>query len=209
MEAQALSGVSNPVDPPAGLTQHLFDMRPATQFIPNESGWFTGGRTYLGANPEFGAYINYYLKGALTDDVRITITDTAGKVVRELTGSKAAGLNRVVWDLRTAPAAPATIGFYFQPELTNLGPFVLPGDYRVKLSAGGVEQTRARSTHAQYANDRHARDLGPTRRARRAYPSNSQYRSHSRRSQRSALASCGLCRRAGREFSICRCQTHL
>jgi photosystem II stability/assembly factor-like uncharacterized protein len=121
---------------------HLFEMRPATQFIPNESGWFTGGRTYLGANPEFGAYINYYLSSALKDDVKITISDAAGKVLRELTGSREAGLHRVVWDLRTTPSAPATVGFYFQPELTNLGPFVLPGEYRVKLSAGGVEQTR-------------------------------------------------------------------
>lgn len=121
---------------------HLFDMRPATQFIPNESGWFMGGREYTAPNPEFGAYINYYLKAAQKDDVKITISDAAGKVVRELAGPKEAGLHRVAWDLRTTPAAPATIGFYFQPDITNLGGFVLPGEYQVKLSAAGQEQTK-------------------------------------------------------------------
>src|SRR5262249_38153352 len=116
-------------------TAHLFDIRPSTEFIPNESGWFMGGREFAAPNPEFGAYINYYLKAAVKDDVKITISDAAGKVVRELSGPKEAGLQRVAWDLRTTPAAPATIGFYFQPELTNLGAFVLPGEYRVKISA--------------------------------------------------------------------------
>jgi hypothetical protein len=113
----------------------LFDIRPATQFIPNESSWFKGGRDFLGANPAFGAYINYYLKASAKEDIKITITDAAGKVVRELTGPKEAGLNRVLWDLRTTPAGPSTIGFYFQTDITNLGAFVLPGEYRVKLRA--------------------------------------------------------------------------
>jgi photosystem II stability/assembly factor-like uncharacterized protein len=120
----------------------LFDIRPATQFIPNESSWFKGGRDFLGANPDFGAYINYYLKAPAKEDVKITITDSAGKVVRELTGSKEAGLHRVLWDLRTTPAGPTTIGFYFQPEIVNLGAFVLPGEYRVKLSGAGADQTK-------------------------------------------------------------------
>jgi len=120
----------------------LFDIRPATQFIPNESSWFKGGRDFLGANPALGAYINYYLKAAVKEDVKITITDAAGRVVRELTGPKEAGLHRVLWDLRTTPAGPATIGFYFQTDITNLGAFVLPGEYRVKLSGAGPDQTK-------------------------------------------------------------------
>jgi len=121
----------------------LFDIRPATQFIPNESSWFKGGRDFLGANPALGAYINYYLKAAVKEDVKITITDAAGKVVRELTGPKEAGLHRVLWDLRTTPAGPATIGFYFQTDISNLGAFVMPGEYRVKLSGAGPDQTKA------------------------------------------------------------------
>jgi hypothetical protein len=120
----------------------LFDIRPTTQFIPNESSWFKGGRDFLGANPAFGAYINYYLKAAAKEDLKITITDVAGKVVRELAGPKEAGLHRVLWDLRTTPAGPPTIGFYFQTDITNLGAFVLPGEYRIKLSGAGADQTK-------------------------------------------------------------------
>jgi len=121
---------------------YLFDIRSATQFIPNENGWFLGGRDFRASNPEFGAYINYYLKSAVKDDVKITISDTGGKVIRELKGPKDAGIHRVVWDLRTEPSGPASTGLAEALVLTNLGPFALPGEYRVKISAGDQEQTK-------------------------------------------------------------------
>ena len=37
--------------------------------------------------------------------MRITITDVTGREIRALDGTKNAGLNRVQWDLRAAPAA--------------------------------------------------------------------------------------------------------
>ena len=43
--------------------------------------------------------ISYYLKAAAGDDVKITIADAAGKVIRNLDGTKKAGINRVLWDL--------------------------------------------------------------------------------------------------------------
>ncbi len=119
-----------------GSASHLFDMRPATQFIPNESAWFIGGREFTAPNPPLGAYINYYLGSPLKDPAKITITDSSGKTVRELEGPKEAGLHRVVWDLRTAPVAPSEPGFYGNVDFTNAGPFVLPGEYMVKFSAG-------------------------------------------------------------------------
>ena len=121
---------------------HLFDIRQATQFIPNENGWFMGGRDFRAPNPEFGAYVNYYLKSAVKDDVKITISDAAGKVIRELPGPKEAGLHRVVWDLRAEPSGAAASGLAGALVLTNLGPFVLPGNYQVKVSAAGQEQTK-------------------------------------------------------------------
>lgn len=121
---------------------HLFDVRPATQLVPNENGWFIGGRTYRGRNPELGAYINYYLKAAVADDVEITISDAAGTVVRRLEGPKEAGLQRVVWDLRAEPFGTASIGLAGAPNRTDLGPFVVPGEYRVSLAAGEQEQTQ-------------------------------------------------------------------
>ena len=57
----------------------------------------------MGENPPYGAAINYYLKTAPADDVTITILDAKGQVVRTLTGTNAAGLNRIHWNLRYEP----------------------------------------------------------------------------------------------------------
>ena len=43
-------------------------------------------------------------------DVKITISDYTGKVVRNITGTKEVGLNRVQWNLRgDPPPRPATV----------------------------------------------------------------------------------------------------
>ena len=123
-------------------SSHLFDMRPGTQFIPNENGWFLGGRSYRAENPELGTYVHYYLRAPVSDDVEITIRDAAGTVVRELKGPKDAGIHRVVWDLRAEPSGPDSTGLAGALILTDLGPFVLPGEYSVHLSAGGQDHTK-------------------------------------------------------------------
>lgn len=121
---------------------HLFDLRPATEFIPNESAWFVGGRTFRGPNPEFGAYVNYYLHSDAKDAVKITVSDSAGKTVRELEGPKTAGIHRVAWDLRTTPVAEMEPGFYGNLDFGNAGPLVLPGSYRVTLAVDGQETSK-------------------------------------------------------------------
>ena len=121
---------------------HLFDMQPGIQFIPNENGWFLGGRSYRAGNPEPGVYVHYYLREPAGDDVDVTIRDAAGTVVRELTGPAGAGVHRVVWDLRAEPSGPPSIGLAGALNLTDLGPFVLPGEYSVRLSAEGQEHSK-------------------------------------------------------------------
>src|SRR6185503_4423277 len=84
-----------------------------------------------------GAVINYYLKDKPKDDVKLTITDASGAVVRDLKGPKEAGLSRVVWDLRLNPPAVPTEGqggggFFGNPR----GPRVRPGEYVIKIAAG-------------------------------------------------------------------------
>ena len=123
-------------------SSHLFDMRPGTQFIPNENGWFLGGRSYRAENPEPGVYVHYYLREAAGDDVDIRIRDAAGTVVRELTGPTDTGIHRVVWDLRAEPSGPPATGLAGALNLTDLGPFVLPGEYFVQLSAEGQDHTK-------------------------------------------------------------------
>jgi hypothetical protein len=84
---------------------HLFEIRPGTQWLNDISlNRYAGGSKYFrGENPPPGTAISYYLKSAPSGDVKITISDITGKVVRNLTATKDAGLNRVIWNLRGDP----------------------------------------------------------------------------------------------------------
>ncbi|HSB08505.1 MAG TPA: hypothetical protein VLM38_03255 [Blastocatellia bacterium] len=86
----------------------IFDIPPATAFrLYNRKG-NTGHKWYTAPNPPNGAMIDYYLRTRPEGNVRITITDKSGKVVREMIGAKEAGVNRAVWDLRLG--APGQAG---------------------------------------------------------------------------------------------------
>jgi photosystem II stability/assembly factor-like uncharacterized protein len=121
---------------------HLFDIGPAVQYIPNENGWFLGGRSFRAPNRQLGAFVNYFVRSPAKEDVTIAISDASGKVVRQLTGPKTAGLHRVAWDLRAEPIGAATTGLAGAFVLTNLGPFVLPGEYRVQVTVDGTVHTK-------------------------------------------------------------------
>ena len=71
--------------------------------------------------------------------MKITVADATGKAVRNLDGTKGAGINRVVWNLAPNPVPN-------QPPPNPLGPgggrgalppSVEPGTYTVTLAAGG------------------------------------------------------------------------
>lgn len=51
-------------------------------------------------------------------------------------------MHRVAWDLRAEPFGAATSGLAGAFVLTNLGPFVVPGDYRVQVTIDGKAETR-------------------------------------------------------------------
>jgi photosystem II stability/assembly factor-like uncharacterized protein len=89
----------------------VFDAPAAVAFrIYNRKG-NVGHKWFSTPNPPYGAMIDYYLRAAPSGNVRITITDKSGKTVRELAGTKEAGVNRVVWDLRLGGAGQAGPGF--------------------------------------------------------------------------------------------------
>jgi hypothetical protein len=109
---------------------------------------FEGNRQFLGENPARGARISYYLKSA-AKDVKLTIKDASGAVVREIAGdatknARKAGINTLVWDGRVKPIAPMRNqqggggGGGFFGNINN-GPLVLPGSYRVALTVDGRE----------------------------------------------------------------------
>ncbi len=131
---------------------HLFDVRSGVQWYNDiRLSRYTGGAKFFrGNNPLPGTAISYYLKTVPTTEVKITISDYTGKVVRNITGTKEIGINRMQWNLRGDPAQrPPNFpggggggggggGF---AALFNLGPTVEPGTYVVKLSVNGKDYT--------------------------------------------------------------------
>jgi len=134
---------------------HLFDVRPGVQWYNDiRLGRYTGGsKLYRGNNPAPGTAISYYLKAVPTTDVKITISDYSGKVVRNLTGTKEVGINRIQWNMRGDPLPrPANLPQGFGGGggggggggfggLFNLGPALEAGTYAVKMSVNGKDYT--------------------------------------------------------------------
>src|SRR5207245_3429032 len=141
----------------------LFDVRPATRWTIWNKDANLGQAVWRAPNPPNGAIINYYLKNP-AEQVVITITDGSGKAIRTITNAaKNAGLNRAVWDLRydppvqgptfggrggrgNAPPDAAQSGLEEEPGAGRFGgggaPFVIPGDYVIKLRAGAKEDSK-------------------------------------------------------------------
>jgi hypothetical protein len=136
---------------------HLFAPRPTYRLRQGTIPVTMNDDPTAGQNPPYGAAITYYLKTAPAGDVKIKIEDSNGQTVRTFNGTKNVGLNRVTWNLegeltrevrmRTAPA--------YAPEI-RLGPdgtrnaagaprvslLLPPGNYTVKLTAGGQERSQ-------------------------------------------------------------------
>lgn len=140
---------------------HLFEARAGTQLLQDVtlSRYSGGAKNFRGANPESGTAISYFLKSAPTGEVKITVSDITGKVVRNLTGTKDVGLNRVQWNLRGDPpprnqGAPGGGRGGFGGGRFALGQEVDPGDYIVRLSVGGTEYTTRVRVESDSWNDR-------------------------------------------------------
>jgi len=145
---------------------HLFDVRPGTIWYNDTrlSRYVGGAKLYRGTNPQPGTAITYYLKSVPDGDVKLTVSDYTGKVVRSIAATKEVGLNRVQWNLRGDPPPRPTggggggfgggggaggggagaggggggggggFGGGF-----NLGPQLEAGTYQVKLTVGGKD----------------------------------------------------------------------
>ena len=124
-DVSSLSGLTAEV---AAADLHLFPPRSASIIQRWKHESYSAQRAFVGPNPPAGAILTYHVKTASKAPPAVTIRDASGVVVREFPGTATAGLNRVVWDLRSsAPAA-----------LQNArGPFVLPGAYTVTVGLEG------------------------------------------------------------------------
>ena len=104
----------------------------------------TGHKFFIAPNPPYGALIHYYLKTppGEKEEVKITILDRDGRVIRELRGPKAAGINRVAWDLRHEAPVRAEAEPPAGPFGAPSGPLVLPGEYTVRVSVGSRHMSK-------------------------------------------------------------------
>ncbi|MBL7875866.1 MAG: hypothetical protein JNL53_09385, partial [Cyclobacteriaceae bacterium] len=97
-----------------------------------------GDAAYKAKNPEYGAYLNLYLKNDPKEAVVIDITDAGGNKVRTLKDTVAkAGVNRIIWDLRYTEEEklihPVKSGWGGGP----LRVLVSPGIYAATIKANG------------------------------------------------------------------------
>ena len=106
--------------------------------IYTPQAWFGAGQ-YFAPNPDFAAAIEYFLPGSGREEIPVRITDARGTLVRALTGTARAGVNRVTWDLRMEPpipsAAPGAAAAAAPLGGALAGPLVLPGVYTVTVGA--------------------------------------------------------------------------
>ncbi len=117
---------------------HLFAVRDAEEIRYFNPKAHTGDMIFRGENPPAGALIDYYLAsdpGATGSSV--AILDASGKPVAALKPTHDAGINRIVWNLRydALPAPPPDEESGNRPTPLP-GPFVMPGEYTVRLTVG-------------------------------------------------------------------------
>ena len=138
----------------------VYLFKPETAYRFRGVGFRLPGGVAAGENPPSGATIDYELKTVPKDPIALEILDSKGKVIRKYSSKSAngapaggfaaffgggatlpakAGFNRFQWDLRyeapaRVPGAVAWGGF-------EHGPFVVPGDYQVKLTVAGHSYT--------------------------------------------------------------------
>ncbi|MBZ5626663.1 MAG: hypothetical protein LAQ69_49480 [Acidobacteriia bacterium] len=130
-----------------------FDVRPATLWRMARKRDFDAHDVFLGANPPNGAIIDFWTRTKPDlKDVNISILDAAGKTLASVKpASVEAGVNRVVWGLRTDRPVPPTpqeeaMAARFAAaggDPPNVGgPLVDPGDYTAEISIGAEKAVK-------------------------------------------------------------------
>jgi photosystem II stability/assembly factor-like uncharacterized protein len=139
-----------------------WDMNTDTPLPPDEP---------TGQNPPDGAVIDYYLGPGASGEVTLEVSDSAGHLVRRYAStdpveppdpqlavptywvrpphplSNAPGLHRFLWDMHFAPPAEGRPALPMQAIAhdtapSNVAPWVLPGVYKVTLTANGQRYTQ-------------------------------------------------------------------
>ena len=132
------------VTPLAQLTQEVrnrplavFPPLPARPRLFASRGYGGGAAPFRAPNPPMGAAITYWLRDGNPDGVKVSITDPAGAMIRDLSSSGRPGLNRVVWDLQAGVKHRIPTVDAQQMDQTQ---FVPEGEYRITLTLPAAAQ---------------------------------------------------------------------
>jgi len=114
----------------------LFPPRPAFGFFPYD-GWVDsgGGAVFRGANPPLGVLISFYVKEYTGDEVKISITNSEGRTVANLSAPGTPGIGRVTWDLKPTKDLLNEYGGQGQK-------FMSSGEYTVTLTYGKTKESQ-------------------------------------------------------------------
>ena len=115
---------------------HLCEIKPTRAFVPKKTENLTVGKRHQAANPAYGATIIYHLKTETSAPPDIVISTVTGEKVIEIKGGKAAGLNRLVWNLKPPGDKPEE---------------VQPGEYTVTLKVGDRTLSRTLTVRSPVA----------------------------------------------------------
>jgi len=147
---------------PARATRVRWNMNTDTPLPPDEP---------TGKNPPDGAVIDYWIKSSPSGPVTLEILDAEGTLVRRDSSaeepdpidpnlsvplywprppralSAAPGMHRFVWDLHYTPAPGSRPGYPIAAVAGDTAPaptspWVMPGDYTVRLTVNGQSQTQ-------------------------------------------------------------------
>ena len=126
----------------ASKAAHVFPVRDAILWHYSSQMENLGDRTYRAKNPEYGAYINFYLQKDPKGPIEVNISDNSGKPIQTIkdTLSKA-GINRIMWNLRSQGATPLDNPPQGGWRSGSYNPLVIPGNYTAKINVDGQELT--------------------------------------------------------------------
>jgi photosystem II stability/assembly factor-like uncharacterized protein len=115
---------------------HLFNIRPATQFLQSTTHEYFSNQIYAARNPSFGMTITSYFRTEPEDRPKVSIKDDKGETIFKLELMKREGIQRNTWNLRYVPKTKEGKEIKAAGLILMALPFVAPGEYTVELVTG-------------------------------------------------------------------------
>jgi hypothetical protein len=115
---------------------HMFAIRPETQFYHRNSRESFGKPEFRGQNPSYGVSISVYFKEKPEEKPKLFIKDGEGEKIYEISMRKEKGLQRKVWNMRAIPKTKG--GKEIKAGASGSAGYLnaVPGDYRAELVVG-------------------------------------------------------------------------